>query len=130
MKKPNDITMNERRSHKRLELVLPITLHTHTGKSENISNGGVYLEVLTGNAENFSKGKMMEFEVTAKTSKVGFESRILALSTKGVIVRADEIAKEKNRLRLGIALEFDKKLEIKTGNYNYSLKAVNNREDN
>ena len=113
MKKPNDITMNERRSHKRLELVLPITLHSHKGKSENISNGGVYLEMAIDDTDKFIKGKMMEFEVTAKTFKIGIENRILGLATKGVIVRADKFTARNNETRLGIALEFNEKLEIK-----------------
>ncbi len=114
MKKSNDSNFEEKRSYKRLDLVLPISLHSHEGKSGNISNSGVYLEMTTDNAEDFSKGKMMEFEVTAKTSKVGFESRVLGLSTKGVIVRADKVATRNHGTRLGIALEFNEKLEIKT----------------
>ena len=113
MKKSNDSTLNERRSHKRLELVMPISLHSHKGKSGNISNSGVYLEMITDNAENFLKGKMMEFEVTAKTSKIGFENRILGFSTKGVIVRAEKIDSRNNETKLGIALEFNEKLKIR-----------------
>ena len=113
MKKSNASNLKERRSHKRLELVLPISLHSHKGKSENISNGGVYLEMTTDNAEDFSKGKMMEFEVTAKTSKIGLNNGILGLTTRGVIVRADKFTDRNNETKLGIALEFNEKLEIK-----------------
>ena len=114
MKKPGDSTMKERRSYKRLDLALPISLHSHKGKSENISNGGVYLEMTTENFEKFSKGKIMKFEVTAKTSKIGFENRILELSTRGVILRADKIPSRNNETRLGIAMEFNEKLEIES----------------
>ena len=114
MMKINDSGFKERRTQKRLELALPIKLHSHKGKSGNISNSGVYLEMVTENIEKFSKGKTMKFEVTTTTSRVGFENRILGLSTNGVIVRSDKITGRNNETRLGIALEFSEMLEIKS----------------
>lgn len=117
MMKINDSGFKERRTQKRLELALPISLHSHKGKSGNISNSGVYLEMITGNFEKFTKGKVMKFEVTAPTTKVGFENRILGLSTNGVIVRSDKIATSNNETKLGIALKFSEMLEIKPDSF-------------
>ena len=107
----------ERRSDKRLELSLPIKLLGHKAKSKNISSSGVYLEVETGVAEQFSPGKKITLEITANIYTPWLPSKTARFTGRGIILRANtaegtEHDSEKRTKRLGIALDFIERLEI------------------
>ncbi len=57
----------ERRVDERLKNSLQITLLDHKVDLENSSAGGVYFELVTDNIVPFSLGRIVEFEILAKT---------------------------------------------------------------
>ncbi|ODS30452.1 MAG: hypothetical protein SCARUB_04433 [Candidatus Scalindua rubra] len=79
----------ERRSDNRLDLSLPIKLLGHNAKSKNISSSGVYLEVETDVAEQFSPGKKITLEITANIYTPWLPSKTVRFTTKGVILRTN-----------------------------------------
>jgi hypothetical protein len=114
----------ERRSDKRLELLLPIKLLGHEGKSKNISSSGVYLEVETDVAEQFSPGKKITIEVAANIYTPWLPSKTVRFTGKGVILRANTVEgtehdSEKRTKRLGIALNFIERLKVMYKDYNH-----------
>jgi hypothetical protein len=102
----------ERRSDKRLERPLQITLLDHKVNSGNISPGGVYFEVVTDNIELFSLGRTVEFEILAKTCTPVSSSGTIRLKGSGKIIRNNKIGNKQYDKKYGIALTFSEKLEI------------------
>jgi hypothetical protein len=104
----------ENRSYTRLGLSLPLELLNHKVKTKNISPGGAYFEVVTNNIGLFSPGKIVKFEILAKTSTLKLPGGMIRLAGNGIIVRNEEIRNDQhgNGKRLGVALVFTEKLEI------------------
>ena len=103
----------ERRVGKRLELSLPMTLLGQKVKSENISPGGVYFEVITNDIEKYSPGKTSTIEIIVSTSTPMLPKKTVKLTGTGMIIRVDEIEIINQDRKLGVALKFIKKLEPK-----------------
>ncbi len=102
----------ENRSYTRLELSLPLKLLNHKVKTKNISSGGAYFEVVTDNIGLFPPGKMVKFEILAKTSALRLPSGMIRLAGNGTIIRNEEISNDQHGKKLGVALVFTEKLEI------------------
>lgn len=102
----------ENRSYTRLELSLPLTLLNHKVKTKNISPGDAYFEVVTNNIGLFPPGKMVKFEILAKTSTLRLPSGMIRLAGSGIIARNEEISNDQHGKKLGVALVFTEKLEI------------------
>jgi hypothetical protein len=102
----------ENRSYTRLELSLPLKLLNYKVKTKNISPGDAYFEVVTDNIGLFPPGKMVKFEILAKTSTLRLPSGMIRLAGNGIIVRNEEISNDQHGKKLGVALVFTEKLEI------------------
>ncbi len=102
----------ERRADKRLDHSLQITLLDHKVNSENVSPSGVYFEVVTNNVEPFSIGRTVKFEMLAKAHIPVSLGRAIRLAGSGKIVRNNKIDNNQNDKKFGIALTFNRKLEV------------------
>ncbi len=105
---------DERRTSKRLERSLPISLlsYGHAVKLKNISPEGVYFEVITNDVENYSLGKEIMVYVEGFDSKsVGTEGNI-CITGFGEVVRADGIDIGNHDKKLGVALKFGGELKV------------------
>jgi hypothetical protein len=105
---PSLLKKTERRVDERLKNSLQITLLDHKVNLENISAGGVYFELVTDNIELFSLGRIVEFQILAKTYTPVSASGTIRLKGSGKIIRNNKTGNE----RYGIALTFSEKLEI------------------
>ncbi len=101
----------ERRVGKRLELSLPITLLGQKVISENISSGGVYVELTKNSIEKYSPGKTSTIEIIVSTSTPTLPQKTVKLTGTGMIIRMDEIEIINQDRKLGVALKFIKNLE-------------------
>ncbi len=108
----NHLKRIERRVEKRIELSSPMTLLDQKVKSENISPGGVYFEVITNDIEKYSPGKTSTIEIIVSTSTLTLPKKLVKLTGIGMIIRVDEIEIINQDRKLGVALKFIKKLEI------------------
>ncbi len=113
-KKPvaNHLKRIERRTEKRIELSLPMTLLGQKVKSENTSPGGVYFEVITNDIEKYFPGKTSAIEIIVSTSTLTLPKKLVKLTGTGMIIRVDEIEIINQDRKLGVALKFIKNLEI------------------
>jgi hypothetical protein len=105
-KRPN------RRASERIDFESLILLTGQEGMILNISSNGVYFEVVTSSIDAFLPGTTTPIEINAVTSTPGCNERKLRFRGKGSIVRNDikDITSRGNRL--GVALEFEAKLDI------------------
>ena len=101
----------ERRVGNRLELSLPITLLGQKVISENISSGGVYVELTKNSIEKCSPGKTSTIEIIASASIPKLPKKTVKLTGTGMIIRVDEIETINQDRKLCVALKFIKKLE-------------------
>ncbi len=102
----------EKRLYKRLRLSLPIILLNRKVESKNISSTGVYFELITGDTDQFQLGESVKFEVLTKTSLPMLPSRMIRLGGSGKIIRNKVVSNRQHEKKLGIALKFNKRLEI------------------
>ncbi len=103
---------SERRVGKRLELSLPITLLGQKVISENISSGGVYVELTKNSIEKCSPGKSATIEIIVSTSTIPMlPKKTVKLTGTGMIIRVDETENINQDRILCLALKFIKKLE-------------------
>lgn len=104
---------SSKRVSERLDLELEITLPGKRGETINISATGVYFEVITDDIDAFSPGTIIPIQIRASATTPGFEKRDINLKGKGSVVRNDikDITTHGNRL--GVALEFREKLDLK-----------------
>lgn len=102
----------EKRHYKRLRLSLPIMLLNKKIESKNISSMGVYFEIIMENREQLRLGKRVDFEILAKTSSHMLPSRTIRLGGSGEVIRSVVITGSQEEKRYGVALKFNKKLEI------------------
>ncbi len=113
-KKPvaNHLKRIERRAEKRIELSSPMTLLGQKVKSENISPGGVYFEVITNGIEKYFPEKTSAIEIIVSTSTLTLPKKLVKLTGIGMIIRVDEIEIINQDRKLGVALKFIENLEI------------------
>ncbi len=109
---PSQLMRTERRSEKRLGLSLPMTLNGNKVKTNNISPGGVYFEVMINGTEEYCLGKTIKVEITASTHTLGLSGKIVKLTGVGVIVRIYKINTHRYGKNLGVALKFSEKLDL------------------
>jgi hypothetical protein len=102
----------ERRVEERLELSLPMTLLGQKVKSENISPGGVYFEVITKDIENYSLGKVIMVEVEFTDSKFVPPERTDKLIGFGKVARVERIDITNHDNKFGVALKFSEELKV------------------
>ncbi len=102
----------ERRVEERLELSLPMTLLGQKVKSENISLGGVYFEVITKDIENYSLGKVIMVEVEFTDSKFVPPERTDKLIGFGKVARVERIDITNHDNKFGVALKFSEELKV------------------
>ncbi len=102
----------ERRVEERLELSLPMTLLGQKVKSENISLGGVYFEVITKDIENYSLGKVIMVEVEFTDSKFAPPERTDKIIVFGKVARVERIDITNHDNKFGVALKFSEELKV------------------
>ncbi|MGR3302052.1 MAG: hypothetical protein ACUZ8I_06050 [Candidatus Scalindua sp.] len=102
----------DKRASERIDLAFQIMLNGHVGETKNISSTGVYFEVITNDIEKFSPGTTVPIQINAFTSTPGFEPRDIKLKGNGFIVRNDIKNLSRHGNRLGVAMKFEKKLDL------------------
>ncbi len=103
---------SDKRANERLGLALQVMSNGQKGEIINISATGVYFEVITKDVEAFSPGTTIPIQVNASTTTPGFESRDIKLKGNGSIVRNDIKNVTSHGNRLGVAMEFEDKLDL------------------
>jgi hypothetical protein len=103
---------SNRRANERLDLSLEISLCGQYGKTINISNTGVYFEVITDDIKAFSPGATIPIQITANTSTSGLGEKKIKLNGNGTIIRNSIKDVTTHGNQLGVALEFKNKLDI------------------
>ena len=101
------------RASERLDLAFQIMLNGHVCETINISATGVYFEVITDDIEAFSPGITIPIQIKAFTTTKGSEPRYINLKGNGSIVRNDIKNITRHGNRLGVAMEFKEKLDLK-----------------
>ena len=104
---------SSKRVSERLDLALHIMLPGQKGEIINISATGVYFEVITKDIEAFSPGTIIPIQIKASATTPGSETRDINLKGKGSVVRNDIKNVTGHGNRLGVALEFKEKLDLK-----------------
>ena len=105
----------DRRADIRQDLSLQITLPGHKGETINISATGVYFEVITNDIEAFSPGTTIPIQIEASATTPGFKTRDINLKGNGEIVRNDIKGVTSHGTRLGVAMKFKERLDLKMG---------------
>ena len=105
----------DRRVDKRLDLAFQIMSNGYKGETINISSTGAYFEVITDDIEAFSPGTSIPIHINASATTPGFESREINLKGNGAIVRNDIKGVTSHGDRLGVALEFEERLDLQMG---------------
>ncbi len=103
---------SNRRANERLDLSLQISLCGQYGKAINISNTGIYFEVITDDIKTFSPGTTIPIQITANTTTSGLGEKKIKLNGNGTIIRNSIKDVTTHGNQLGIALEFKNKLDI------------------
>jgi hypothetical protein len=118
-KRIDSMTTNERVPDRRVDirqdLSLQITSLGHKGETKNISATGVYFEVLTNDIEAFFPGRTIPIQINASPITPGFKARDINLKGYGAVVRNDIKDVVPHGHRLGIAVKFKEKLDLKIG---------------
>ncbi|MHC4181853.1 MAG: PilZ domain-containing protein [Planctomycetota bacterium] len=109
----------EKRFEKRLDISLPITLLDSKAISKNVSPGGIYFEVVTDDIEKYFPGKSTKVEITATTSTHEISGQVVKLTGIGVVTRTDKLFSDRHGEKLGVALRFNKKLNLVVKGANY-----------
>ncbi len=105
---------DERRASERLERSLPMSLLSHGNKVKLkfISPEGVYFEVITNDANNYSLGKeIMVYIEGIGSIYVGTEGSV-CITGFGKVVRVEGIDITNHDKKLGVALEFGGELKL------------------
>ncbi|MDR4498819.1 MAG: hypothetical protein MRK02_13005 [Candidatus Scalindua sp.] len=95
-----------------MELHLPILILNLKVESKNISSTGVYFETTIDNSPLFQPGKKVNLKIVANTSLSMLPSKTVKLTGNGEIIRNTILSDSHHAKKLGIALRFEKKLEI------------------
>ncbi len=104
---------SSKRVSERLDLELEIAVPGKRGETINISATGVYFEVVTDDMDAFAPGTIIPVQIKASTTTPGFEKRDLSLKGEGSVVRNDVMNVTTHGNRLGVALQFKEKLDLK-----------------
>ncbi|MFQ5687340.1 MAG: hypothetical protein ACE5GV_11855 [Candidatus Scalindua sp.] len=104
---------SNKRVSERLVLALQITIPGQEGETINISSTGVYFEVITDDIEAFSPGTIIPIQIKTSATTPGFEPRDINLKGRGYVVRNDIKNVTVHGNRMGVALEFKEKLDLK-----------------
>jgi hypothetical protein len=105
---------SERRTEKRVERSLQMTISGCVVKTKNISPGGVYFETITnyGNGENYQLGKEIKVYIEGIYSEPMLTETRVWVTVSGVIVRIDDKGCINHHKNLGVALKFDNKPDV------------------
>ncbi|MGR3301106.1 MAG: hypothetical protein ACUZ8I_01245 [Candidatus Scalindua sp.] len=103
----------DRRADTRLDMALQITLLGHKGETKNISATGVYFEVITDDTDAFFPGRTIPVMINASSIIPGFRTKDIQLKGNGAIVRNDIKGVTSNGDRLGVAMKFKERLDLK-----------------
>ena len=103
---------NPRRRNVRLNVSNEVSLPDHDCKTINVSESGVYFEVITNDMEAFSPGTTIPLQITTVTNIPGVGERKFKLGGNGTVVRNRIIENPGHENALGVALEFTEKLNI------------------
>lgn len=106
------VRVPDRRATERLDMALQIMTNGHKGVTVNISSTGVYFEVTTDNIYAFSPGTLVPVQIKASTTTPGFKPRDFNLMGSGSVVRNDIKRVTTQGNRLGVALEFEDRLDL------------------
>ncbi len=104
---------DDARASKRIDLVFPIMLNGYNGETKNISSTGVYFEVITNDMEIFSPGRTISFQINASAATPGFVPRDIKLNGNGSVVRNELKRISRHGNKLGVAIEFKEKLDLR-----------------
>ncbi|MFQ5686629.1 MAG: PilZ domain-containing protein [Candidatus Scalindua sp.] len=103
---------SDRRVGERLDLTLQILLNDQDGKTVNISNTGVFFEVITDDIHAFSPGTEIPIQITADTTTPGLSKRKIKLSGNGIVIRNNIKNITSRGNQMCVAVEFNNKLNI------------------
>ncbi len=96
---------SDRRYSERQNLSLEILLPDQTGRTINVSKGGVFFEVITNSMEVFSPGTIIPLKITSDNATPGFDGR-------GVVIRNCVIENTDYDDSLCVALKLKDNLEL------------------
>ncbi len=105
----------DKRVSERLDLALKITIPGQIGETINISATGVYFEVTTNDTDAFFPGRTIPVLINASPIIPGFRTKDIQLKGNGAIVRNDIKGVTSQGDRLGIAMKFKERLDLKMG---------------
>jgi hypothetical protein len=108
----NYLEGSERRTEKRVERSLPITISGCVVETKNISPKGVYFEIATKDVENYQLGKEMVVYIEGIYSEPVLTETRVWVTVSGVIVRIDDKGCSNHYKNLGVALRFDSKPDV------------------
>ena len=103
---------DDRRTDRRIELPLEISLYDNSGKAINISATGVYFEVITDDIEAFSPGAAIPIQITASASTPGTGERNIKLNGNGTVIRSKIKNVTSHGNEIGVAVQFNEHLNI------------------
>ncbi len=103
---------SERRTEKRVERSLQMTISGCVVKTKNISPSGVYFEIITNNGKNYQLGKEIKVYIEGIYSEPVLTETRVWVTVSGVIVRIDDKGCINHHKNLGVALKFDNKPDV------------------
>ncbi|MHC4321705.1 MAG: hypothetical protein ACYST3_05460 [Planctomycetota bacterium] len=102
---------SDKRLNQRRNLSFDILLSDQMGKTINVSETGVYFEVITNDIDAFSPGAVIPLKISA----VDTNERTLNLRGEGLIIREDIKETSSAGSRLCVAVQFTEKLNVDMG---------------
>ena len=110
----NHLKEIERRTEQRIELSLPITFFDQKVETKNVSSDGVYFKVITSNIGNYSLGKVFIIGIETANFMSALSGEKAEHTGFGVIVRVDEIYTTNHDIKLGVAMKFSERINMKS----------------
>jgi hypothetical protein len=107
---------NRRRSERKSNPKVEISLLDQQGKIVNYSASGVYFEVRTNDTKAFHIGTTIPLQINAATHIFDGVDGNFVISGRGKVIRNCIIENPDNVNSLGVALEFTEKLNTKLDN--------------
>ncbi len=103
---------NDKRINERMSLASRILLLDYEGEIKNISAGGVYFEIITQKKGAFFPGTILPVQINVVITTPGLAGKGIKIKGNGFVVRSEIKGVTGLGNRLGVALKFDKKLNI------------------
>ncbi len=103
---------NARRRNVRLNVSSEVSLPGQDCKTINVSESGVYLEVIKNDMEDFSPGTIIPLQINTVTNTPESRERKIKFSGRGTVIRNCIVENPGHENTLGVALEFTEKLNI------------------